>query len=83
MYFSKGDIMTDKVENKEEAQAPEAEAPAQSNDLNINDLNALKAIIDIASQRGAFKPSEMVAVGQTYNKLASFLESVSKQPKGQ
>ena len=75
--------MTDKVENKEEAQTPEAEAPAQSNDLNINDLNALKAIIDIASQRGAFKPSEMVAVGQTYNKLASFLESVSKQPKGQ
>lgn len=56
-------------------------APAQepTNDLNINDLNALKAIIDIASSRGAFKPNEMVAVGQTYNKLAAFLEYISKQ----
>jgi len=36
-------------------------------------------IIDLASSRGAFKPNEMVAVGQTYTKLASFLETVAKQ----
>jgi hypothetical protein len=48
-------------------------------DLTINDLNALKTIIDIASSRGAFKPSEMVAVGQTYAKLENFLLIVSKQ----
>ena len=49
-------------------QQPAADA-AQNNDLTINDLNAMKVIIDIASSRGAFKPNEMVAVGQTYTKL--------------
>ena len=47
--------------------------------LTINDLNAMKVIIDIASSRGAFKPNEMVAVGQTYTKLTTFLESVAAQ----
>lgn len=47
--------------------------------LNINDLNVLKEIIDIASARGAFKPNEMVAVGQTYNKLVAFLQQISSQ----
>ena len=37
--------------------------------LNINDLNTLRAIIDLASSRGAFKPTEMTAVGTTYTKL--------------
>jgi hypothetical protein len=47
--------------------------------LTINDLVAIKSIIDIASQRGAFKPTEMMVVGQTYNKLMAFLESVKQQ----
>lgn len=47
--------------------------------LTINDLVAIKSIIDIASQRGAFKPNEMMVVGQTYNKLMGFLESVKQQ----
>ena len=55
------------------------EQPQDSTDLTINDLNGLKTIIDIASSRGAFKPNEMVAVGQLYTKLTTFLEAVSKQ----
>lgn len=47
--------------------------------LTINDLVAMKSIIDIASQRGTFKPNEMVVVGQTYNKLITFLEAVKQQ----
>ena len=62
-------------ENQEQAQAPET----ASAELNINDLNAMKVIIDIASSRGAFKPNEMAVVGQTYNKLTTFLEQVQKQ----
>jgi len=64
-------------------QQPAEAAPQQqeSNDLTINDLNAMRTIIDIASSRGAFKPNEMVAVGQTYNKLSAFLDTVAKQPK--
>jgi hypothetical protein len=41
----------------------------------------MKSIIDIASSRGAFKPAEMMAVGQTYSKLTAFLDTVAKQPK--
>jgi hypothetical protein len=61
----------------EQAAAPEAGA-----ELNINDLNAMKVIIDIASSRGAFKPNEMTAVGQTYTKLTNFLDQVAKQSEG-
>jgi hypothetical protein len=73
--------MTDTVQ---ENQAPEQAAQTEqaANDLNINDLNAMKVIIDIASSRGAFKPNEMVAVGQTYTKLTAFLDNVSKQAEG-
>ena len=53
----------------------------ESTELTLNDLAAMKMIIDIAAQRGSFKPNEMILVGQTYTKLATFLESVSKQPK--
>jgi hypothetical protein len=55
------------------APAPEAVAP----DLNINDLAAIRSIIDVASSRGAFKAAEMEAVGKVYNKLSVFLESVT------
>jgi hypothetical protein len=69
--------MTD--EAKKEV-APEQQPQAEgASDLSINDLNAMKVIIDIASSRGAFKPNEMVAVGQTYTKLTAFLDSVAKQ----
>ena len=54
----------------------------QGPDLTIQDLNALKAIIDVASQRGAFKPNEMMTVGQTYEKLESFLNAVSAKTQG-
>ena len=63
-------------------QQPAEAAPRQeSNDLTISDLSAMKTIIDIASSRGAFKPNEMVAVGQTYTKLSAFLDSVTKTSK--
>lgn len=77
--------MTEQVtENKELADASkQVQEPSQeSNDLNVNDLNAMKSIIDLASSRGAFKASEMMAVGQVYNKLSAFLASVSKSNQG-
>jgi hypothetical protein len=79
-------------------EAPEAtvapEAPATNGnangaeqqggaDLTVQDLNALKAIIDVASQRGAFKPNEMTTVGQTYTKLENFLIAIQAQQQQQ
>jgi hypothetical protein len=87
-----------KNENTEQAASTEAQAaPASgpvptpgvdtnqetSPDLNINDLNAVRSIIDIATTRGAFKANELEAVGKTYNKLTTFLDHVTKQQQTQ
>ena len=70
--------MTDQVETNQEA-VEQAPAQTDATELTINDLNAMKVIIDIASSRGAFKPNEMTVVGQTYTKLSTFLDQVAKQ----
>lgn len=48
-------------------------------ELTLNDLNAIKNVLEVATQRGAFKAHELTAVGQVYDKLATFLASISKQ----
>jgi hypothetical protein len=73
--------MTENTETKETVSKPEVPEQQASADLTVQDLNMLRSIIDIAAQRGAFKPAEMAAVGATYNKLNTFLESVNKGQK--
>ena len=68
---------------KPEDQAQPEQKPSDAAELNINDLQTLKAIIDIASSRGAFKPNEMTVVGQTYTKLETFLNTIAKQQAAQ
>lgn len=62
--------------------APAAEAAPTNGtpvtELTIGDLNAMKAIIDVASTRGAFKAAEMEMVGKTFNKLSAFLDNAAK-----
>jgi hypothetical protein len=82
MSIFKESQMTEEVKNQAAAQP--AEAPQQAApELTINDLNALKTIIDVATQRGAFKAAEMESVGKIYNRLSVFLESVTPKPEGQ
>ncbi len=70
-------------EVKEQQPRPETAQPQASGqevtDLNLNDLAALKSIIDVATSRGAFKAGEMEAVGKIYNKLSAFLDTVAKK----
>jgi len=73
--------MSDEQKVPESNEAPAQEAPAA--DLTVQDLQSLKNIIDVASQRGAFKPNEMMTVGQTYNKLEAFLNAVAAQQPAQ
>lgn len=68
--------MTEETNKPQEAQAQDS-AQQQAADLNVSDLAALKSIIDVASQRGAFRAGEMEAVGKTYNKLSNFLDSIT------
>jgi hypothetical protein len=65
--------------NQTTAPAADTQTQQESQDLTINDLSAMKSIIDVASSRGAFKPAEMMTVGQVYNKLSNFLNTVAKQ----
>jgi D-alanyl-D-alanine carboxypeptidase len=82
------------ADEKTQATAPQAEANTQAEapaaaELTVQDLTAIKQIIDVASSRGAFKANEMAVVGTTYNKLESFLGAVQAQqepkeePKGE
>jgi hypothetical protein len=68
-------VDTQATEVKEEVAANGAEA--QAPDLTINDLQALKTIIDVSCQRGTFRANEMASVGQVYNRLTSFLDHVA------
>lgn len=65
-------------ENIPETSQPEAQATQkESTDLNIQDLVGLKSVVDVATQRGAFKAAELEAVGKLYNRLDKFINSVS------
>lgn len=69
--------MSEETTNPTPAAAPQDDS--NTVDLTLNDLASLKSIIDVASNRGAFKPNEMVAVGSVYAKLEKFLEVAAKQ----
>jgi len=47
--------------------------------LQINDLQGLGQIINLACKRGAFEAAEMETIGTSYNKLNAFLGYVAAQ----
>ena len=51
-----------KEELKKDSALPTEETTPQEEgiELTVNDLSALKQIIDVASSRGAFKPNEII-----------------------
>lgn len=51
------------------------------NNITIVDLARIKSLIDLACERGAFRANEMKTVGETYDRLTAFLESVVSQAK--
>jgi len=65
-------------ETVETVEAPETvEAEAVPGSLTIRDLANLRHIIDVASQRGAFKPAEFASVGEAYTKLDNFISAIN------
>jgi hypothetical protein len=76
--------MAEEKDTQEVENASGTEAAGESGaELTVQDLSAIKQIIDVASQRGAFRPNEMMTVGQTYSKLETFLSAVSAQQGAQ
>jgi hypothetical protein len=75
--------MSEETKTAETQAAPATETPQAGVstapvELTVQDLGVLRSIIDVASQRGAFKANEMEAVGKTFNKLDAFLQTVQK-----
>jgi len=70
-------VDTQATEVKENVEANGATKEQAAPDLTINDLQALKTIIDVSCQRGTFRANEMTSVGQVYNRLTSFLDHVT------
>ena len=61
---------------KQVEQAPVAEQSVeQTPGLTLQDLVFVAQIIQLTSQRGAYKAEEMAQVGGLYNKLVAFLQS--------
>jgi hypothetical protein len=51
--------------------------------ITVQDLDAIRNVIDLASSRGAFRANELADVGLLYNKLSQFLEAVVAQAQEQ
>ena len=51
--------------------------------LTIQDLALMKDFISVACERGAYRANEMSAVGQTYDKLVTFLNAAIAQAEAQ
>lgn len=51
----------------------------QAPDLGVQDLQVVLQIIELASNRGAFKGGELSAVGQIFDKINNFVTAFTKQ----
>jgi hypothetical protein len=47
--------------------------------ITVKDLDSLRTIVDIATQRGAFRAAELSQIGAVYDKLTIFLDAVLAQ----
>lgn len=64
-------------ETTEVVEAVEPEATTVPPSLTIKDLAGIVQIIDVVSERGAFKGSELESVGALRNRIADFLKANS------
>ena len=51
--------------------------------IGLNELAVLAQIVDLATQRGAFRANELTQVGQVYDKLNAFLSFIKEQQEAQ
>lgn len=49
--------------------------PQTDNVINITDLQNVLVVVDLASNRGAFRGNELEPIGHLYNKIAKFVQS--------
>jgi hypothetical protein len=65
---------------EEQVEAPvEGQEAGVPQSVSLQDLQLLGQIVDLASQRGAFRGNELSQVGAVYDKLTAFLGFVAEQ----
>jgi hypothetical protein len=69
--------MIENIETTEESTAQPVQS-APNPELTINDLSAMRNLIEVVSVRGAFKANELTAVGTLFDKLTVFLNAAQK-----
>lgn len=69
-----------KVEAVETAATEQVEKTVPDS-ISLNDLQLLLQIVDLASQRGAFRGAELTQVGAIFDKLNAFLTFIAEQQK--
>ena len=55
------------------------QAQVAPENLTLRELDQLAQVIDLGSQRGAYRAGELEVVGALYNKLVAFLSYVQSQ----
>lgn len=68
-----------KVETETAAEAATDKTVPDS--ISLNDLQLLLQIVDLATQRGAFRGAELSQVGAIFDKLNAFLTFIAEQQK--
>jgi hypothetical protein len=68
-------IESSEVTSSQEVQTTDVPPQNLNQALTLNDLILMGNIIQVTTQRGAFKAEEMATIGDLYNKLVKFLES--------
>ena len=68
--------MTEVVTNQETQQAP-----TEPTGIQIADVQSMLNIVDLASQRGAFRANELSQVGAVADKFSNFLKMIADQQK--
>ena len=67
--------VVEEVAAADEDQTASQDTPVES--ISLQDLQVLSNIVDLATQRGAFRGNELSQVGAVFDKLTTFLQQVA------
>ena len=65
--------MPNRPKKKKKNMSEEVQTQEQVPELNVGDMNAVLRIIDVVTERGAFKGEELSSVGTVRDKVAAFV----------
>ena len=54
-------------------------APSGIGELNVNDMVMIKSMIELGTQRGAWRANELTTVGVLYQKVSAFVATLVPQ----